>query len=195
MYDTENKARKTLFPAVSAICAVLILTACNTPRLSDDFVGNDGVLEPEVESHHKWKYIIIHHSATEVGSAALFDRLHKKRGWDGVGYHFVIDNGTKGKREGEIEITYRWRDQINGAHCRASRMNSKGIGICLVGNFSEGHVSEAQLLSLIHLVRQLQAQYKIPRSRVIGHGRVHGANTECPGSHFPWKAFYSNILD
>ncbi len=38
----------------------------------------------------KWKYIIVHHSATEVGSSQQFNASHLKRGWKGVGYHFVI---------------------------------------------------------------------------------------------------------
>jgi len=51
----------------------------------------------------KWTYIIIHHSATDVGDAYYFNILHRRRGWDGIGYDFVIDNGTKSKQDGAIE--------------------------------------------------------------------------------------------
>ena len=137
----------------------------------------------------KWNYIIIHHSATDVGDAYYFNILHRRRGWDGIGYDFVIDNGTKGKQNGAIEVSPRWINQENGAHCHASDMNSKGIGICLVGNFSKEQVSNKQMTSLVYLVNVLRQYYNIPMSRIMGHGQVPGAKTECPGKYFPWQEF------
>jgi N-acetylmuramoyl-L-alanine amidase len=72
-------------------------------------------------------------------------------------------------------------------------MNEKGIGICLVGNFSKGRPSKRQLKSLAYLVNQLREYYKIPKSHIIGHGNVKGASTECPGKRFPWKYFWSYL--
>src|SRR6478609_6143126 len=37
-----------------------------------------------------WTWIVIHHSATPTGDMAEFDKAHRAKGWDGVGYHFVI---------------------------------------------------------------------------------------------------------
>ncbi|MCM8783004.1 MAG: N-acetylmuramoyl-L-alanine amidase [Candidatus Omnitrophica bacterium] len=142
----------------------------------------------------KWRYIIIHHSATDAGNGlSLFD-LHIKRGFQGTGYHFVIDNGTEGKLDGQIEATPRWVNQKDGAHCRASGMNYKGIGICLVGNFSKEKVSSKQLESLVYLVNILKRYYHIPLRNILGHGQVPGARTECPGKNFPWKEFYEALL-
>jgi len=141
----------------------------------------------------KWKYIIIHHSATDSGNSEFFDGAHKNRGWQGIGYDFVIDNGTYGKDDGQIETTPRWIKQLDGAHCKAGGMNEKGIGICLVGNFSEDQVTAKQMRSLTMLVRKLQEYYNIPSNRVLGHSHVPGANTECPGTKFPWKNFKSSL--
>jgi N-acetylmuramoyl-L-alanine amidase len=137
----------------------------------------------------KWEYIIIHHSATDVGDADYFNRLHRKRGWDGIGYDFVIDNGTNGKQDGAIEVSYRWINQENGAHCHAAEMNSRGIGVCLVGNFSKEQVSEKQMSSLVYLVNILKKYYRVSSGHILGHGRVPGAKTECPGKYFPWAEF------
>ncbi len=141
----------------------------------------------------KWKYIIIHHSATEEGNAYDFHKLHRRKGWNLIGYDFVIDNGTGGKIDGQIEASPRWIKQIDGAHCRASNMNSKGIGVCLVGNFSKDKVSARQMDSLVHLVDTLRKYYKIPKDHIMGHGQVPGARTECPGKYFPWKEFYDEL--
>ena len=144
---------------------------------------------PYLPDSHKWQYIVIHHSATEVGNAELFDKGHRKRGfWNGLGYHFVIDNGTTGTRNGQIETSHRWNHQMDGAHCNAMDMNQKGIGICLVGNFDDERVSPEQLASLVWLVRQLQEKYRIPAHHVLRHHDVPGKNgTHCPGKNFPWS--------
>lgn len=141
----------------------------------------------------KWRYIIIHHSATDYGNAMEFNKAHLNRGWSGVGYHFIIDNGTCGKDDGQIETSPRWIKQLNGAHCRASRMNERGIGICVVGNFSTDEISPRQMDTLVYLVDKLRAYYNIPKYNIMGHGQVPGARTECPGKNFPWREFWSKL--
>ncbi len=150
---------------------------------------------PFLPDTHRWQYIVIHHSATEIGNADLFDRGHRRRGfWNGLGYHFVIDNGTSGTRDGQIETSHRWIHQMDGAHCNAGDMNKIGIGICLVGNFDQDAASHSQVGSLGWLVRQLQAKYQIPASRVLRHSDVPGKDTRCPGGNFPWSEVRKQLL-
>ena len=141
----------------------------------------------------KWKYIIIHHSATDEGSSLYFDKYHQSKGWEGIGYHFVIDNGTKEKQDGQIEVSPRWLKQEDGSHCKAGDMNEKAIGICLVGNFNKERVSDKQMGSLVYLVNLLKRQYRIPVRNILGHGQVRGAKTECPGHNFPCAKFKSRL--
>ena len=141
----------------------------------------------------KWQYIIIHHSATDEGSSLEFDQYHQGRGWQGIGYHFVIDNGTKEKQDGQIEVSPRWIKQKDGSHCRAGNMNEKAIGICLVGNFSKENVPAKQLDALVYLVKILRKYYKVPLKRILGHDQVSGAATECPGRKFPWYEFKDRL--
>ena len=141
----------------------------------------------------KWNYIVLHHSATDSGNSEKFNKAHLRRGWKGVGYHFVVDNGTCGKDNGQIETSPRWTKQSDGAHCKADGMNSKAIGICLVGNFSEDNVSAEQMDSLVYLVDTLKTYYRIPKKNILGHGQVVGAKTECPGTRFPWRKFWTQV--
>ncbi len=143
----------------------------------------------------KWRYIIIHHSVTDEGNALSLFNIHLKRGFSSLGYQFIIDNGTSGKQAGQIEASPRWIKQQDGAHCRASGMNYKGIGICLVGNFSKEQVSQEQLDSLVYLVTTLRKYYNIPLKNIMGHGQVPGARTECPGIYFPWQEFKKRLRD
>jgi hypothetical protein len=127
-----------------------------------------------------WKWIVIHHSATPAGSAAVFDKMHKAKGWDELGYHFVIGNGTD-SGNGEIEVGPRWPKQKWGAHAKTAdnRYNDYGIGICLVGNFDTDRPTPQQLQALTRLTAYLMKTYHISANNVIGHGDTKP--TDCPG--------------
>ena len=124
---------------------------------------------PSVPLNH-WYWIVIHHSATPTGGAAAFDKMHKAKGWDELGYHFVIGNGTD-TPDGKIEVGPRWPKQKWGAHTKTpgNEFNEHGIGICLVGNFDVSHPGEAQMRSLATLVSYLMKTYHIPADHVLGH--------------------------
>ncbi|MCC8190001.1 MAG: peptidoglycan recognition protein family protein [Planctomycetes bacterium] len=136
----------------------------------------------------RWRYIVLHHSATAEGSAAIFDRYHREeRGWEnGLGYHFVIGNG-RGMRDGEVAVGPRWREQRDGAHVvmpGEGRANAFSIGIVLVGNFEETPPTAAQLASLDALLRFLVMEYGIDANGIVGHGQVASTPTACPGKFF-----------
>ncbi len=153
-------------------------------------------LRPVIPLYHtrSWTYLVVHHTATEVGNATSINQSHHQRGfWDGLGYHFLIDNGSLGKLDGQIEISPRWIKQKDGAHCNAAGMNQNGIGIALVGNFSQSRVSNQQLDSLVFLVSTLMKHYQIPIDHILRHGSVPGKSTECPGKLFPWDAFIQRL--
>lgn len=138
----------------------------------------------------EWDYILIHHSATEVGSVEAIDAVHRQRvdangnPWRGIGYHFVIGNGH-GMEDGQIEATFRWNEQLAGAHAGVAEYNSHGIGICLIGNFEESPPTEAQMASLYTLIDWLRAEYALPPEALVRHQDVRA--TACPGRLFPWE--------
>lgn len=130
-----------------------------------------------------WHWIVIHHSASDSGSAATFDQWHRQRGWDELGYHFVIDNG-EGLPDGRVEVGGRWYKQKQGAHAKSpsGEYNDRGIGICLVGNFEKTAPTADQWQSLVRLVAYLAREYDIPESRIIAHHDVN-SQTLCPGKN------------
>ncbi|MGD0463210.1 MAG: N-acetylmuramoyl-L-alanine amidase [Tepidisphaeraceae bacterium] len=136
---------------------------------------------PSAPANH-WTWIIIHHSDSDYGSAAIIDKWHRDRGFDELGYHFVIGNGTN-SGDGQIEVGPRWTKQKWGAHDNAldNRYNTNGIGICLVGNFNKTRPTPRQLHSLVRLVVYLMRKYDIPADRVLGHGETKV--TQCPGRY------------
>ncbi len=101
--------------------------------------------------------IIIHCSATnssmDIGVREIRD-WHKNRGYNDVGYHFVI------RRDGVIEAGRAI--EIVGAHCRGQ--NSNSVGVCWVGGIDDnGRVqdnrTEAQKRAMVSLLRKLKSDY------------------------------------
>ena len=137
---------------------------------------------------HNWKYIVLHHTASDSGSVDSIDQTHRQRTdssgipWRGIGYHFVIGNGD-GMADGEVQPTFRWMDQSAGAHAGDLEYNSYGIGICLVGNFDNQPPTASQLAAARKLVAELKAAFDIDSTAVLRHGDVKA--TECPGRFFP----------
>ena len=129
-----------------------------------------------------WKYIVIHHSATPTGGAVAFDRMHRDKGWDELGYHFVVGNGTD-TRVGQIEVGSRWPKQKWGAHAKTpnNEYNDYGIGICLVGNFDNTRPSADQMKAVAKLVAYLMKTYHISPENIKGHGDTKP--TDCPGKN------------
>lgn len=168
----------------------IILPEVKRPGQVEKNVSYDGYRYwlPPSGVEKKWTAIIIHHSATDSGNSAIFDKWHREGNhWEGVGYDFVIGNGTD-SGDGQVEVTFRWREQIAGAHCGGTPgnwANKDGIGICLVGNFERKTPTAKQMQSLFKLVRFLQQRYRIPKSRIYGHKTTPGARvTNCPGNNF-----------
>jgi N-acetylmuramoyl-L-alanine amidase len=142
----------------------------------------------------RWHYIVIHHSAGDYGNIEFMQKVHRERQGqdpiDAIPYHYIIGNG-KGLGLGEIASDFRKAANLWGMHVSANNFdrNFRGIGICLIGNFEEQSVPEAQFTALLKLTQQLMTQFSIPLENITGHGLTPGEHTKCPGKHFPMARF------
>ena len=119
--------------------------------------------------------IILHCSATPEGkdfTVADIDRWHKARGWQGIGYHYVV------YRDGSV---HEGRNiAVAGAH--TSGYNKNSIGVCYIGGVAaDGKTPKdtrtaEQRVALRNLVAQLKKQF--PKATV--HGHYEFAAKACP---------------
>ena len=129
--------------------------------------------------------IILHCTATPAGRpvcVADIDAWHRRRGFDGIGYHYVVG------LDGTI-MPGRPVDKA-GAHCLGHNRNS--IGVVYVGGLdASGHATDtrtaAQRSALLLLLRQLRKLY--PGAAIRGHRDF--AAKACPC--FDATAEYSTI--
>lgn len=119
--------------------------------------------------------IILHCSATPEGkdfTVADIDKWHKARGWQGIGYHYVV------YRDGSV---HEGRNiAVAGAH--TSGFNKNSIGVCYIGGVAaDGKTPKdtrtaEQRVALRNLVAQLKKQF--PKATV--HGHYEFAAKACP---------------
>ncbi len=179
--------------SMPAPAPIVIAPPTRTRVVQDTGVSADPAWDIPIT--REWRHIVVHHSASAVGSASIFDKAHRDRGWDGLGYHFVIGNGSA-SGDGEVEVGFRWSRQMQGAHAGNIEYNQHGIGICLVGDFENGGTpTPNQMASLRRLVRFLQVKTGVPSSEVIGHGNVPGKSTQCPGRALDVGSFRASLGD
>jgi len=136
-------------------------------------------------------HIVIHHSLTKDGQAVSWDAIRwyhtNTLGWKDIGYHCGIEQVG-----GRYEILLgRMLNEI-GAHCKESGMNSKSIGICLVGNFDLAPPQQAQVDLLVKFVRSLMELLSIPVANVHRHADF-ATHKSCPGTLFPWEEFIGRL--
>lgn len=116
--------------------------------------------------------IIIHCSATRAGQdlrAKDIDRMHRQRGFNCIGYNFVVD--LDGTVENGRPLT------MEGAHCNSKGFsgvsyNRHSIGICYIGGLdASGRPADTrtdeQKVALRNLVAKLCREYDI--IELLGH--------------------------
>jgi murein DD-endopeptidase MepM/ murein hydrolase activator NlpD len=138
----------------------------------------------------RWKHIIVHHSATSTGNAAIFDRYHREQRHmeNGLAYHFIIGNGSNSE-DGEIEVGGRWTRQLNGGHVRSYVYNDNSVGICLVGNFEQTRPTRKQIAAALELVEFIRTDLLHGKPDILFHREIRGEHTLCPGRNFPVTRF------
>jgi hypothetical protein len=138
--------------------------------------------------------LIVHCSATQpnwmadkpaVAKLSEIRRWHMDKGWQDIGYHFLVD------RDGTV-VAGRPIEQP-GAHTVGK--NATSIGVCLIGGFGSSstddplkHYSPEQLDALRTLIGGLKVDYGF--TKVSGHNDY--AAKACPGFNVArWEKFKS----
>lgn len=114
------------------------------------------------------EWIIVHHSGgtdanpladTSHHTAQIMEEYHLSKGWDGLGYQYVIH------KDGAV-----WKgrpEHVQGAHTVG--YNQKSIGICLAGNFDATMPTKEQENALRTLLVAISSKYSIKPENIVPH--------------------------
>ncbi len=112
------------------------------------------------------KFLVVHCSDTrDDWITSDIHKLHLEFGWDGIGYHKVIE------KSGDI-VNGRPEYWV-GAHVKG--YNDKSLGVCLIG---KKNFNNLQLKSLKNVLSNWKNLY--PKSQILGHRDIVTTHKTCP---------------
>jgi len=133
--------------------------------------------------------IVIHITVSDFGDVATVNQWHKDRGWDGIGYHYLILNcyptryrweSKKPDPEADGQICAGRPVQYEGAHVKGHNRHS--VGVALIGR--KGAFTARQLYSAAKLCRELKERF--PNiTKIVGHYELFDGKT-CPDLDMDW---------
>lgn len=152
----------------------------DSANMAADWVGttNFGMRKPN--------FVIIHHTAQNSCDTTLRTFTLKRTE---VSAHYVIC------RDGVIH--HMLNDYLRAWHAGAGKwgnltdVNSSSVGIELDNNGFKPF-SDAQINSLLQLLKYLKKQYNIPTANFIGHADIAPKRKVDPSKYFPWKKLSEN---
>lgn len=167
------------------------------PSLGDKFIDlRDSI--PGDSYNWSWvrplsqvNYLAIHHTAgPDTQSPEEIANFHiNNNGWGGIGYHFLIaKNGT----------TFYVGD-VSTARANVANLNEQVLGICLIGNFTQGRLPTNQQIDSAHKLCEFFINEYPPLTNVAswdkvrGHKELPGQSTTCPGDD--WSSWRSKIVE
>jgi N-acetylmuramoyl-L-alanine amidase len=174
-----NEAFTRMARVVAGLAVLATLGACTqiTPRAN---VSYEERPSPNFNERRP-NFVIIHyttHDNAERSLSTLTDPLRE------VSAHYLV------ARDGTIyylvdELARAWH--AGDSYWGGTRdLNSASIGIELDNN-GEEPFTEAQIESLLKLLADIKARYKIPAANFLGHGDVAPVRRSDPGRRFPWR--------
>ena len=130
------------------------------------------------------RYVVLHYTGMKTGEAAL-DRLRDKEA--SVSSHYLVEED--GRLFQLVDEHHRAWHAGRGYWRGEGDLNSASIGIEIVNpghEFGFPDYPDAQIVTVIALVRDILARYGLPPEAVIGHSDLAPGRKIDPGEKFPW---------
>lgn len=179
IYRDNNKAHEKAVKEATASIREIPKTKAelnyDTLSITDEWVGTTNF------SIRKPNYVIIHHTAQDSLKQTINTFTLSRTQ---VSSHYVVG------RDGEI--VQMLNDYLRSWHAGNGRwgndtdLNSASIGIELDNNGSEPF-TEAQIESLLVLLKRLKWKFGIPTANFIGHSDIAPSRKVDPSTYFPWR--------
>ncbi|XP_020296957.1 peptidoglycan-recognition protein SC2-like [Pseudomyrmex gracilis] len=166
----------------AAICVTLVVTQEGSPNIISRAQWGARAPKSSVPSLKliPAPFVIIHHStgsscqtrAACVSKVKSFQNYHMdNRQWADIGYNFLVGE------DGNVYEGRGWNKK--GAH--SVPYNSKSIGICIIGDYSNRTPNQAAIQAVQNLIAYGVSTNKIKNNYVL-YGHRQTWQTACPGN-------------
>jgi hypothetical protein len=171
LFNSISKAPNMSFPKPKPCLAILLLLL---------LIAN--ILSIFALPIIRFRYIIIHHTASEHDNYESIRRYHitQNNNLDAA-YHLILSNGSTNIPAGHLEATSRYRHLSYSTATSNWFYNINGIHLCIVGNFENHPIPENLASTAGYAIASLQKKFHIPDSNILLHRDINP--TKCPGKH------------
>jgi N-acetylmuramoyl-L-alanine amidase len=143
--------------------------------------------EPSPNFNQRQPMLIVLHFTSEDSVEESLHTLKTANSGGPVGVHYLI--GRDGRIYQMVKDTQRAWQAGRGSWGTITDVNSASIGI-EIDNDGHSLYPDAQIDSLIVLLRDLTTRLRIPPTQIIGHEDMAPARKVDPGPLFPWKRLF-----
>lgn len=156
-----------------------------------DSIPGDSYNWSWVRSLSQVNYLAIHHTAgPDTQTPEQIANFHiNSNSWGGIGYHFLI------AKDGAVYYV----GDISTARANVANLNDQVLGICLIGNFTQGRLPTNEQLDSAHKLCDFFISHFPDLSNVNswasvrGHKELPGQSTACPGDN--WLSWRIQIVE
>lgn len=136
-------------------------------------------------------HVVIHHSLTKdsgtVSWGAIRDYHVNVQGWRDIGYHYGIELVND-----KVEVLLGRMLHEVAAAVKESTMNTRGVHVCIVGNFDIAAPIKPVWTKAVDLTAFLCELLDIPTSNVMPHTH-YAPYKSCPGTKFDMPRFRNEV--
>lgn len=176
----STPSRHAPLERVVAWALAVLLTACAPTPERRGAPAAEWLPSPNFNERRP-TYVVLHHTSNDTVERALRTLTDPVRE---VSAHYVI------ARDGKVFqlVDERYRAWHAGRSQWGSDfdLNSSSIGIELDNSGDEPY-PQAQIDSLVRLLADIQARYRIPAPNFLGHADVSPGRKVDPSAWFPWR--------
>jgi len=135
------------------------------------------------------RFVSIHQSASDFGTATVIDGWHRARGWSGIGYSRVILNGHRQAGDAydtRLDGIIQEGRPIERIPAAVAGHNRESLAICLIGDgpglpLGKGYITERMWEALVRLCLQWHYEFGVRVENYVGHREFPGVAKSCPG--------------
>lgn len=147
------------------------------------------------EALKKKTHIVIHHSLTADSGTVSWNAIRRfhveQQKWRAIGYHFGVEVVKDAAGKEAVEVLFGRLLHESAAAVSQLGMNTKGVHVCVVGNFDVAPPPAAVWDRTVELVAFLAELLNIQPGNIQPHSRY--APKSCPGTQFDMVKFRRQV--
>ena len=141
-------------------------------------------------------HIVIHHSLTKDSGTVSWNAIRRfhveQQKWRAIGYHFGVERVADSSGAEYVEVLMGRMLHETAAAVKEQTMNTRGVHVCVIGNFDDETPPKAVWDRTVELVAFLAELLEVPTVNVEPHS-LYAPYKSCPGKRWDMAKFRADV--